>query len=109
VAATPLTVQTITRSGLVPVAQVNGDNVNGNTWANSGTQWLHVTNTGGSSATLTIAYPNPVDGQTVPARSYSMLAAGELRVGPFDPALFGTSPVITPSASTVKISVFQLG
>jgi hypothetical protein len=105
--ATALAIQTITEAGMTPVAPVNGDNTNGNSFANTGKQWVEATNSAGASATLTVAFPYLVHGQTIPAKSYTVAASGSLRVGPFDPALFGTTVVLTPSASTLKLAVFQ--
>lgn len=109
-AATPLTVRTITeQSGLVPAAETAADNTNGNTVTNSANTWLEMTNSGGSSATVTIAYVQQVDGQTVPPRTYTLAAAAKLRAGSFPVSLFGTTLVIQASAATVTLAAYQLG
>lgn len=106
-ATTDVPVQTITEAGMVPAAAVNGDNVNGNSFANSGVQWVEWTNTAGGSGTWSIAFPNLVKGQTVPAKSFTVAAGAVHRAGPFDPSIYGSTVVMTPSASTMKPAVFQ--
>jgi hypothetical protein len=107
--ATGITVNTITRAGAAPVTEAAGDNTNGNSFPNNGATWLEVTNGGGGSGTLTVSYPNKVDGQTVPVKSYTIAAAGKARIGPFPPALYGNTVVVTPSATTITIAAYQLG
>lgn len=106
--ATPLSVATIARGGIVPTTEAAGDNTNGNSILNNGSTWLEVTNGGGSAATVTVAYGSKVDGQTVPAKSYSLAAAAKRRIGPFPVTLFGKTLIVTPSAATVTIAAYQL-
>lgn len=107
-AATPLAIQSISENGMTPDAEVAGDNTNGNSFANSGQVWLECTNGGGSSATLTVAFPGKVHGQTVTPKSYSIAAAGKRRIGPFSPAAFGSVVTVTPSAATLTLAAYQL-
>jgi hypothetical protein len=107
--ATAITVNTITRAGSAPVTEAAGDNTNGNSFPNNGATWLECTNGGGSAATVTVAYPAKVDGQTVPAKSYSLAASAKARIGPFPPAIYGNTVVVTASASSVTIAAYQLG
>lgn len=110
-ATTDVPAQTITEVGMTPAAAVNGDNTNGNSFANSGKQWIEWTNTVASAATWTIAFPFQVKGQQLPVKTYSV--AGVIgtvsKAGPFDPSVYGATVVVTPSASTLKPAVFQLG
>jgi hypothetical protein len=105
---TPIPVNSISRGGIAPQTEAAGDNVNGNTFANNGATWLEVTNGGGSSGTVTVGYPGKVDGQSIPAKSYTLAAAAKRRIGPFPIALFGTAPVVQPSAATITIAAYQL-
>jgi hypothetical protein len=107
--ATPINVNTITRAGSAPVTEAAGDNTNGNSFPNNGATWLEVTNGGGSAATITVSYPNKVDGQTVPVKSFSLAAAAKSRIGPFPPAIYGNTVTVTPSAATVTVAAYQLG
>jgi hypothetical protein len=108
-AATPIVVNTISRAGAAPVAEAAGDNTNGNSFPNNGATWIEATNGGGSAATLTVAYANKVDGQTVPAKSFPLAASAKTRIGPFPAALFGNTVVVTPSAASVTLVAYQLG
>lgn len=108
-AATPLNIQTITEVGMTPVAAVAGDNTNGNSVVNSGKQWIEATNTAGASGTFTVAFGYTVKGQTIPAKSFTVAATSTLKAGPFDPSVYGSTLIITPSAATITLNVFQLG
>jgi hypothetical protein len=85
------------------------DGTNGNTFANSGDTLLRVKNASGSPVTVTVAFAAAVDGQTVAARTYSIPATtGDRLLGPFPPALFGTSPTVTFSSGTsVTVAAFE--
>lgn len=87
------------------------DAANGNSFANSGDTLLRVKNGSGAPVTVTIAYPSPVDGQTVPSRTYSIPATtGDRLLGPFPPALFGTNPTATfSSGTTVTAAAYEPG
>ena len=109
-AATPLTVQTSAETGTTLAAQPNGDNVNGNTIVgNTGQQLLLLTNTAGSSATCTVAFGFSVRNQTIPPITINVGANARVLAGPFNPSIYGSTVLITPSASTLKPEVFQLG
>lgn len=105
--ATALNVQTSAETGTTLAAAVNGDNTNGNSYANTGKQIVILTNTAGTSATCTVAFGYTVRGQTIPALSISVGANATVICGPYDPAVFGTTVTITPSASTLKPAVIQ--
>lgn len=105
--ATPLTVQTSAELGTTLAAPVNGDNTNGNTYANSGKQIVILTNTVASSATCAVAFGRTVHGQTIPALSIAVAASATVICGPYDPQTFGDIVKITPSASTLKPAVIQ--
>lgn len=105
--ATALTVQTSAELGTALAAPVNGDNTNGNSFANSGKQIVVLTNTVASSATCTVAFGRTVHGQTIPPLSIAVAASATVICGPYDPATFGATVLITPSASTLKPAVIQ--
>lgn len=107
--ATNVPVNTITRAAIAPVTEQVGDTANGMTCSNNGQTWLEVSNSAGSPGTVTVAYANTVDGQTIPVKSYSIPATtGKRRIGPFPVALFGTNLVITVSATTITIAAYVL-
>lgn len=106
--ATPITLTTINRTGIAQPTGVASDNVNHNSIANDGTVFLLLNNTGGSTATVTVAISETVDGITVPARSYSVAAAAITWAGPFPTSVYGRSLDVLPSASTVHIAAVKM-
>jgi hypothetical protein len=178
--ATALTVTTLNETvPVMPQNTVPADIVNTNTFPNGPTVWLEATNTAGAAATVTVAYASQVDGQTIPARSYTLPApisttlasavgtvgavtisttatipvgsliaidtgnnteyrvttavsgagpftvtvpalslthlisvpvvvSGTRRVGVFPLGLFGANPIVTSSATTVGLAVYQV-
>jgi hypothetical protein len=98
-AATTLTVQEITRSGINPA--LTAANVDGHTISNEGRRtFFYVYNGGGSEITVTFATPNTVDDLAVADREVSV-PAGEYRMaGPFPTAYYGTTLAVTFSAVT---------
>lgn len=105
--ATALAVQTSGVTGTTLAAPVNGDNTNGNSYANTGKQIVILTNTVASPATCAVAFGYTVLGQVIPALSVAVAASATVACGPYDPALFGATVTITPSASTLKPAVIQ--
>lgn len=105
--ATALTAQTSSETGTVLAAAPSGDNTSGNSFVNSGTQRILLENTVASGATCTVAFPNKVRNQTIPALSITVPASGRCWCGPYDPSLFGETVTITPSAATLKPTILQ--
>jgi hypothetical protein len=111
--ATPLTVtqmdhKTALNITLADTPGTNADNVNGNSIANGGKVLLVMNNTGGSSATVSVAYGSTYDGQTVPALQFT-IPAGKVSQAPLGtPAQFGQSTLVTASASTVKLAAYAM-
>lgn len=104
---TALAVQTSGETGTTLAAAVNGDSVNGNSFANTGKQIVILTNTVASPATCAVAFGYTIRGQTIPALSVAVAASATVICGPYDPSLYGTTVTITPSASTLKPAVIQ--
>jgi len=76
-----LTVQTVSRSGLQPsLAAAAGG---GDSFANTGNEFVYISNGGGGSITLTIVTQSTVDGQAVADRTVSVPAGESRFVGPF--------------------------
>jgi hypothetical protein len=107
-AATPVVLNTIVRAG-TPAAPTLAacDNVNGNTVPNSGAVWLELSNTGGSSGTVQVAFANGLDGQAE-TRTITLAAAAHDHFGPWPVALYGSVLKFTASAATVKVAAWQL-
>lgn len=111
-AATPLTVHTLTHAGAAPVTEVAADATNGNVLStnNGTTTWVEATNTVASAATIVLTTPGSVDGNAVADKSYSLpgTVGAKLRfvVGPI--GVYGANPLITASATTVTLAAYQV-
>lgn len=109
--ATALTPTQLTHTTPVTVAASPGatsDNTNGNSFPNGGNTILVMNNTGGASATATIAITTTVDGQAVTGRVHTV-PAGTIqwvKLGPV--AIYGSTVTVTPSASTLKLAAYAL-
>lgn len=86
---TNINVTKVTRTGVSIATGSAVDVANGNTIANDGKVAVLVKNTGSTSHTLTIAIAEKVDGQTVPAKTWTVAASAQLAIGPFDPSVYG--------------------
>ncbi len=79
-------VTTIGRAGALLGAlgtEVTGDATNNHVMKNTGVEWLTLRNSGASTRTVTISIPKKVDGQTVPARTVTLLANEHKVAGPW--------------------------
>lgn len=106
-----LTVTPITRAGIpgTLVAAAGG----GDTFANTGKEFLEVVNGGGAPITVTIAVPYTVDGITLPGKTVSVTNGQRRLIGPFPSNIYNDPTLqtvgITYSAVTsVTVGVFQL-
>jgi hypothetical protein len=99
----------ISRAGLAD--SLAAIDATGNSFANTGYEWVEIENGGGTSTTVSAAYANQVDGQTVPPKTNSIAAGAREKFGPFPINLFGDSVALTYSGNTtdVTIGVFRLG
>jgi hypothetical protein len=82
----------------------------GNTFSSTGYEWIEVENGGGTSTTVSVAYANQVDGQTVPPKTNAVAAGAREKFGPFPTNLFGETVTITYIGNTtdVLIGLFKL-
>jgi hypothetical protein len=97
-------VPVITLDHITPVVKatpVACDAVNGNRAANGGTLSLEFTSTAGG--TVTITFPNKVDGQTVAPLTYTLTGAQTKQVGGWPVALYGSEVVFTASVATITV------
>lgn len=81
-AATTLTVQTLSRSGVIPTP-ITPDGANGNKFRNNGFTWMEVANDSGDAVTVSIDIQATVDGETVGSKDVSIADGAEKRIGPF--------------------------
>ncbi|MCD9196062.1 hypothetical protein [Streptomyces albireticuli] len=102
-------VTSITRTGIAPATEVNGDATNNHSLTNNGTTWLMVRNSGSTVARVVSAiYENTVDGQTVPAKTWSIPTSSTRYIGPFPVRLFGTLLLIDVDNAELKLSAYTL-
>ncbi|MFV8127529.1 hypothetical protein [Streptomyces syringium] len=102
-------VTSITRTGVAPATEVNGDATNNHSLDNNGSTWIEVRNSGSTVArTMSAVYANTVDGQTVPAKTYSIPTSSTRRIGPFPVRLFGTLLLIDVDNAELKLTAYTL-
>lgn len=78
------------------------DATNGNVVDTAWRVFLYLENTGGSTATVTIAVPGTQDGMTIGPRAIT-LAAGAKKLVPMNPTVYG-QPYGTANAGRAQIS-----
>ena len=102
-----LTIQAVVKDGLE--ATFASADAGGDTFANTGAEFVHIKNGGGSQITLTIATSKTVDGLTVPDRTVAIPAGEERYVGPLLTDTHGSTVSLSYSAVTsVTLAVLQL-
>ena len=108
-----LSKQTVIESGLEPTyASAAGG---GDTFDNTGQEFIHVINGSGGDITVTItatqtAASNPAYGLLTKSNSVVVVTAGEERmIGPFPMGAYGSAPVISYSGVTsLTIAILQV-
>lgn len=105
-ARSALTVQRITRSGIVPTFE--SANVDGNSFTNNGKQWIHVKNSDASAHNVTVQTPATLHGLAVADLTVSVGAGSELMLGPFPQSTFG-GEVLIDYASVTGMTVGAFG
>lgn len=88
------------------VAAVKGtpvacDNVNGNSATNGGTLRLEFTSSAGG--TVTVTFPNQVDGQTVTPITYTLTGTQTRVAGGWPVTIYGSTVLFTASVSTITV------
>jgi hypothetical protein len=88
------------------VANVSGG---GNSFVNDGRVMLQIINSTAASTTVTLDITKTVGGAPVTDPVISLAATIHNEwYGPFDPAVYGDTIVVTASANTVKFNVYHL-
>lgn len=103
-------VTTITRTGVAPAAEVNGDAAQGHVVANDGRTFLLVRNANGASTarTLTVVIQGAIDGFSPAPRTYSIAAGASRYIGPFDVASYGSLMQVNVDNAELKLSAYNL-
>lgn len=104
-----VTVTQITRTGVAPATETNGDATNNHEVANNGSVWLEVRNSGSTVARVVSArFANTVDGVTVDAKTWSIPTSATRRIGPFPTRLYGSTLLIDVDNAELKLSAYSL-
>lgn len=107
---TVIPVTQVTRAGVAGVAPTACDVSNGNQCSNNGLNtWLEVTNSAGSSGTLTVQPTRTVDGQTVTPVSHTIPATTvtPIKLGPFSTLDYSATLQFNGSAATILVSPYS--
>ncbi|WP_030670653.1 hypothetical protein [Streptomyces rimosus] len=99
----------ITRAGVAPATEVNGDATNNHSVNNDGSVWLEVRNSGSTvSRTVSALFASTVDGVAVPAKTWSIPTSASRRIGPFPTRLYGTTLQIDVDNAELKLSAYKV-
>ncbi len=99
----------VTRAGILPATEVNGDATNQHSFSNDGSTWLEVRNGGASPRTLTlvIGVAGP-DGATVTNPTVALAASALKKVGPFPVGIYGTTMSVNVDHADIKLTAYRL-
>lgn len=108
-ARTAVPVSALSRAGVAPPSETDGDATNGNSVINDGQTFLLVRNSNGASTARTITFrPSAkVDGQSV-TRAVSIDAAASRYFGPFPTGIYGRTLQVDVDNAELKLSAFRL-
>lgn len=108
-----LTVQEVDRAGdgLTPVQGAAA--VGGDSWVNTGREWVEVENGGGAPMTITFVTPQTISGLGIADLVVTIPAAGKRKVGPFPVGAFvdpanGRTAITYTAVTTVTVGVYRL-
>jgi hypothetical protein len=104
-AAVPVT--SISRAGVAPPSETNGDAVNNHTVSNDARVAILARNSGAGARTITFRLNGNVDGQSVTPRTVSLAAGVSRWFGPFPTSTYGTSLLVDVEHAEVKLSAIH--
>src|ERR1017187_2546404 len=106
-----LTAQTIARAGVVPTYNAAG--AGGDTFANTGNEFVLIKNGDSGTHVVTIAIPALVDGFAVTSRTVSIVAGAQKAIGPFPKGTYNDSGGLVhltyDGVTSVTIAVLKPG
>ncbi len=105
-AFTLLAAQPITKDGIV-ASYVQATASDGDMYRNTGKEFYHVINAGGSPCVVTIATPATISGLTIEDQVVTVAAGTDQFMGPFDTNLFN-QPTGAANAGRVQIAYDQV-
>lgn len=101
----------VTRAGVVPANEVNGDPVNNHSVVNDGKVWLEVRNADAAVVrNLTVKFTTDVDGQVVTSRTYALPAnmTAPRKFGPWPPQWYGQSIQVDVDNAALKLTAYRI-
>lgn len=98
----------ITRGGVAPAAETDGDPVNHHMVNNDGRVFLLVRNAGASPRDITFRFASAVDGQAVTPRVVAVAAGASRYFGPFPTADYGEDLQVDVAHADLKLSAYHL-
>ena len=105
-AYTSLTIQTVSKSGLEPTYTA-ATLTDGEMWRNSGKEFIHVINAGGSPCVVTVATPATISGLAIEDKTVSVPAGEDRMIGTFEPGLYN-NPASGTDAGKIYVSYDQV-
>ena len=114
-AYTSLTIQTIIKDGLEPTYAA-ATLTDGDRFRNSGKEFIHVVNGGGSPCIVTVLTPATISGLAIEDKTVTVAAGTDEMIGTFEPGLYnnpagGTDPGETyveyDQVATVTVAVIR--
>ncbi|MGW2170400.1 hypothetical protein ACWC1C_07690 [Streptomyces sp. NPDC001705] len=102
---TPVPLTVVTRNGVAPPTETNGDPTNNHVIGNNGKMLVLVRNAGSSTArTVTLRVRNTIDGQSVTPRTVSVPQSASRYMGPFPIDQYGTQLQIDVDNAELKLT-----
>ncbi len=98
----------ITRAGILPATEVNGNATDNHYISNDGVTWLEIRNAGASTRTLTKVVNVTVDDATITTPPAALAASATKKVGPFPVSIYGTTFNFNVDHADIKITAYRL-
>lgn len=97
----------VSRAGTTAVTPTAMDDVNGNTFLNSGKTWLDLTNTDSSTHTVNIHLAALVDGQSATPRVVTLAAGITKKYTDLPVSAYGSTVLLTVDSALVKAATYN--
>ncbi len=108
-----LSTQIVVKAGLTP-AYTAATLSDGNKFSNTGKEFIHVVNAGGSPCVVTMPTPATISGLAIEDKTVSVTAGEERMIGPFEPGIYnqpadkGKCYITYDQATSVTIAVIRI-
>ncbi|MGW4728869.1 hypothetical protein ACWEQC_06760 [Streptomyces shenzhenensis] len=106
---TNVSVAQITRAGIAPPDETNGDSANNHVVSNNGRVVLLIRNSGTTVArTVTFRFPVLIDGQSVIPKAVSIPTSASRYFGPFPVDTYGARLQVDVDNAELKLTAFGI-